>query len=271
MSNNKILEDLKSIIEKSPIIYKYVSAEIALKILLENKLKLTNPNKFNDPFDCYPGLISFSNIPPSHFEKLKKKYYRTHPELIKKIDQRNHFNSKSELSSIYEKIAFPQLSSKIGVTCFSQVSKDFLMWSHYAKSHSGICLGFDISKLYSSLEKVSESDRGLFKISYKKKFQTKDFFLDGSDSIFHLLKTKSKNWKYEREVRIIYTNLTLNKELERFISFGNESISEIIFGASFEDDKNPQLMNTISEKYDFSNKYRMKLKKNSFSLKRNVI
>jgi hypothetical protein len=268
MNNNPIKADLQNILEQSPILYKYVSADIALKILQEKKIKLTNPSKFNDPFDCYSGLISFLNIPASHLENLKKKYNKTHSDLFDEIEKSNHLDSDSEMSSIYENIAFPQISSGIGVTCFSQVSKDFLMWSHYANSHSGICLGFDILKLYYSLEEIKDSNRGLFKISYTKKFQTKDFFQDGFESIIHLLKTKSKNWKYEREVRIIYTNLVLDKELEKLISFGNESISEIIFGASFQADKNHELMKTIDDEYDFSNKYKMKLKNNSFNLKR---
>ena len=45
------------------ILYKYLDAEGGLKMLENSTLKFTNAIKFNDPFDCHPSLIDYSNIP----------------------------------------------------------------------------------------------------------------------------------------------------------------------------------------------------------------
>jgi hypothetical protein len=37
-----------------------------------------------------------------------------------------------------------QLRKEIGLLCFSRSWDNLLLWSHYAASHTGFCLGFDI-------------------------------------------------------------------------------------------------------------------------------
>ena len=45
------------------VLYKYLDAEGGLKMLENSTLKFTNAIKFNDPFDCHPSLVDYSNIP----------------------------------------------------------------------------------------------------------------------------------------------------------------------------------------------------------------
>ena len=44
-------------------IYKYIDADGGLKMLFNCNLQFTNVTKLNDPFDCHPALINFSNVP----------------------------------------------------------------------------------------------------------------------------------------------------------------------------------------------------------------
>lgn len=44
-------------------LYKYLDADGALKMLKYHNLQFTNATKINDPFDCHPSLIDFSNVP----------------------------------------------------------------------------------------------------------------------------------------------------------------------------------------------------------------
>jgi len=60
-------------------------------------------------------------------------------------DLRFHFdleNFKNELKRITSKFLENSFA-----TCFSESNDNFLMWSHYASSHSGICLEFTLNKL----------------------------------------------------------------------------------------------------------------------------
>ncbi|MDP1624023.1 MAG: DUF2971 domain-containing protein [Bacteroidales bacterium] len=51
----------------------------------------------------------------------------------------NVINFKSELERLAKKFLENSFT-----TCFSSTNKDFLMWSHYATKHSGICLEFTL-------------------------------------------------------------------------------------------------------------------------------
>lgn len=142
------------------------------------------------------------------------------------------------------------------------------MWSHYGKSHSGVCLGFNLIELYSSLEKIPNSDKALFKIDYKSVFESKDFFQDGLGSIIHWLKTKSIYWEYEDELRLLYTKLKLDDTGKKMIKIGPNSINEIIFGFNFSFDQNLELMNFLKINYPKIDLYKMQPEKNSYEIKR---
>ena len=42
------------------VIYKYINLENGLKILLENRIKLSRPDTFNDPFDFSNDLLKIT-------------------------------------------------------------------------------------------------------------------------------------------------------------------------------------------------------------------
>lgn len=60
------------------------------------------------------------------------------------------------------------------VSCFSETCTDFLMWSHYASKHSGICIGFSLNQkqqfpYFFSGPRKSDNDK------YSKKFSEWEF------------------------------------------------------------------------------------------------
>lgn len=63
---------------------------------------------------------------------------------IKKINYKIEF--KPQL--IYEKLEHltTRFLKSSYVSCFSRTNKEYLMWSHYASSHSGICLEFQVDE-----------------------------------------------------------------------------------------------------------------------------
>lgn len=48
----------------SEILYKYLDATGGLMMLYYGTLQFTNATQLNDPFDCHPALIDFSQVPP---------------------------------------------------------------------------------------------------------------------------------------------------------------------------------------------------------------
>lgn len=136
-------------------VYKFVSAQYGISDLRERRLKLSTIDDLNDPFDLYS------------------------------IDTTDPRIAHAVTTSVAE------FKRSIGLLCFSKNWDNLLLWSHYATSHTGLCLGFDIPD-HSSLDVHYQPN--LLKIS-----NVKDI---GPDLAYRLLSTKHESWKYEQEVRL---------------------------------------------------------------------
>lgn len=142
-------------------------------------------------------------------------------KLVELSEYFGYHTDKSKIEDIYEQLESAQqilhtdLSSVLGVSCFTESHKNMLMWSHYAKKHTGICVEYDFGKLFSG-----NRDLLLFPVGYSKKrpllplekaveFNNKDITFDKSNlwvfipDIMKALIAKSDVWQYEREWRLI--------------------------------------------------------------------
>lgn len=202
--------------------YKYRPINQFTESIFNNsEIWFSTPIQFNDPFDCQ--LISenkFSrkmiqdflrkNIPNINRQDLRKEsiYYDKNPSIFKKI-----------VTDAIEKRA---LNS--GISCFAGSNDNILMWSHYANSHNGICIKFDI------LESIE-----LFllpiEVKYTDKYPVYNHLKSNENLIEFMFQTKAKCWEYENELRIIKNssgNYKFNKNAIIEISFGcNVSSSDI--------------------------------------------
>ena len=67
-------------------LYKYLDFNGGLMMLYYGNLQFTNATQLNDPFDCHPSLIDFSNVPkeacggwtPEIIEELRRDPFRIH-------------------------------------------------------------------------------------------------------------------------------------------------------------------------------------------------
>ena len=112
------------------------------------------------------------------------------------------------------------IAKEWGVLCFTMDWRSPLLWSHYADSHKGICLGFDVPE-----EKLRP-------VKYQ---QHRSLTLEGVDChcISPLLWTKFTNWKYENEQRKIVPLQECHSENKLFFwPFGEDlKLREIVVGA----------------------------------------
>ncbi len=98
------------------------------------------------------------------------------------------------------------------VSCFSLRNDSMLMWSHYAQSHRGACIEYEIDdedykKVKYSKRPYKFQLRKVLEILFGHEFSNSK--MDLSDgALFFVTKpvlTKSRDWKYEKEVRCAYT------------------------------------------------------------------
>ena len=146
-------------------------------------LQFTNASHLNDPFDCHPKLIDYSNVPESKLQGWVPKEWWMEKEENDALNLRNG-TWLSSLSKVYDSL---------------------LMWSHYCYNHKGVCIGLDI-------DKVMQSVPPLFGTIYLKPFvvevQYRDIIErpDGHHNAFYQWGTKAKDWQYEQEVRLVMPN-----------------------------------------------------------------
>jgi hypothetical protein len=110
-----------------------------------------------------------------------------------------------------------QIGRNRGLICFSQRCNNPVLWAHYADSHKGLCLGFDVP------------DDLPFTVSYiNSPMKLKLDQTTASQMLF----TKYDHWAYEEEVRV-WAVLDEKSGSHYFHKFGPQLLlTEIIVGAA---------------------------------------
>jgi len=109
------------------------------------------------------------------------------------------------------------------------------MWAHYADSHKGVCLKFDIledTDLFSPAKKVE----------YSKIYPEYDYLTNKNDFVNQMFFTKSNEWSYEGEVRVL-------KNKRGNYKFNPKALKEIILGCKISEDDKQTLTKVIKTYY----------------------
>ena len=133
------------------------------------------------------------------------------------------------------------------------------MWSHYSRSHHGICIGFETTRQKESLfiartgpnrDRSLDSETDYFlvsKVEYQGQYPQPVVFLDRkADELFAFMKTKGKDWEYEKEHRII---LAYNDEKSTLMKFDKSALKEVILGSKVEPTYKEQVLAIIKKDY----------------------
>lgn len=96
-------------------------------------------------------------------------------------------------------------AKKFGVYSLSTSAIDEILWAHYADSHRGFCLEFELEELLA----YKLENQGVFEVKYQNDVPMVNLrdFLNMENPNAPLLQkfigTKSKRWEYEREIRVV--------------------------------------------------------------------
>ena len=201
--------------EKLPnFLHKYRTIDSTKKMLENNSMWFSSPKNFNDPFDCQ--IIPNTNNTESEIRKFLRDNINDLSD--SEIDNlaKITFNQPSKWKNTIEK-TFDSIINSTGICCFTENPKNLLMWSHYTDCHKGVCLKFNLLK-----------DPSFFvyplPVNYQDKYPDYNHLGDRNDLIKDIILTKSSDWKYENEIRV----MKLNKI--GLVPFKKECLEEIIFG-----------------------------------------
>lgn len=215
-------------------IYKYSRiTEFLFQHLTNAELWFSNPQDFNDPYDCNVGFNQrkYTEEEIRGFWKLEIKDSEGNQIADDKKEQRiNEWLADQSLIDKFLSKPIRDLLQEKGVTCFTTKNDSILMWSHYADSHKGVCIGYSpeiLKKTFYQHEWVT----------YGKEFPSTNM-LNMSTFIGTTMCFKSDSWEYEDEIRFF-------QKYKGSYSFPKEAVKEVIFGLNSQLTQMHSIMNLM--------------------------
>lgn len=194
-------------------------------VIVHSRMYWADPLSFNDPFDCSPFLY-FGNTSRER-ERFVKRIVPIHMPNASRLQRRQKVKEiLSRPIAEQQRImrdGYLNFMSETAVCCFSEVNDSLLMWAHYADSHRGVCFIFRETKqpFWLSFRVRYSPDRPRVNIAEELK---PEFYCD-------LLLSKSEEWAYERERRMIDY-----RQAAGVRSFPPHALQGVILGARISDD-----------------------------------
>ncbi len=146
-----------------------------------------------------------------------------------------------------------------------------LLWAHYANSHKGFCIEYDLDVLCSNTLRGFDITDSI-NVTYQDERPSVEL---GTDSIFQIRKkvfgTKSIPWKYENEVRLVFAK-------EGVKPINDRAVTAIYFGLNISyKDRKDIIENMTGKGIDFyqveriEDSYKLKSTKLLFDFKHEII
>ena len=175
-----------------------------VSLLSEGRVKLSRPDKFNDPWDCrvHYQIPTDPEGRQRLLDWLTEMHRKHHPSISEAKRALLVYDLKSRPLKLdaavvqMEKRMYLAICDQYRVYCLSEKADLPLMWAHYAASHTGVCLEFD------ALTAPFTPETGATKIEYRTTYPAHDIVTIG----YEPLVTKSSDWSYEAEWRLIGEN-----------------------------------------------------------------
>jgi len=218
------------------------SNPIHRKWLTDKQVYFASPSQFNDPFDCTINyrydLLTYEEKLEKYIENIKiEKPFLPNEEVrteATKWMKEGLLETDAALEN-NKKIISELVYSKVGVFSLTKTKDPILLWSHYADSHRGYCIGYDVDLLradfmnkYSNSQKVFYELNVQYEKEYPKIIPRRN--MSEADFVSIPLKTKSDFWCYEQEFRFII--LGASRELTEVPP---EAIIEVTMGCNISD------------------------------------
>ena len=251
----------------------YAHSTNNLDMISSGKINLKNPASFNDPFDSliqvvnetekhYFGKVDHTiqkilyskDIKVSQFRKLilqknilsmqidypqKIQILREiYDELLSPNNPIEDINLRGILFEINQFSGFANqymgdFISDSGVACFSEEKNNVLMWSHYGRSHSGLCVEYLTEEI---IFNCKEQNYYFVPVYYNENMY-RDYYETISEErltyLWNLPQFMYKNsaWSYEKEWRLIRF-----EDIDHYVQ--SPKVSQIFLGTSFKNINN---------------------------------
>lgn len=208
--------------------------------IIQDQIYFSKKNKLNDPYELRFIVIE--------------------PENNSIMESAVGLKSGRQIDFWYE-----EHFENMGIFSLSAKNNSMLLYSHYGNKHEGICLEYDTSKDEIFLQAFPVNYRNSIPSIYYPEYfkyiynENKEF-----STINQLYSTKSQDWVYEEEWRIIHPVNSIQDGYKYQIK--SEALTGIIFGLNTKDEDKNEIIKIINNKKHTIKLYQAKLHKERYSL-----
>ena len=183
-------------------LYKYYSNNNSYHFdaVKNNTMWYSSATNFNDAFDCDLFVdetsIFQSIIAASPSAKGLKKGSPMWMEFKRKSAQ-----ATQKLQQVFE-----EMKRETGISCFSELDDSLLMWAHYANNHRGFCVEYELLEIckqlkFTPIPVIYSNEKNIVRSLFPQQLEESVTRL-----VVDSLTTKSTDWSYEKEWRIVRDN-----------------------------------------------------------------
>jgi hypothetical protein len=200
------------------MLFKYCSFARAIDILRSQRIRLTQPSDFNDPFEMHPEFQLMSQediaeLPPALDEQgnVKQGMRQLTPEAMNRM-MAAVYPYLARMAPIHQQhpgatfsidnnaVGRDYYDQNFGILSLTEAPDNLLMWSHYGDSHKGVVLGFDETHSFFQGAEIVAGLSRLNRVEYSQKRPVLSATTRNNPKVFL---RKSTEWTYEREWRLI--------------------------------------------------------------------
>jgi hypothetical protein len=218
------------------VLYKYRPLGEFTEILLRGELWFAKPEDLNDPSefriltrgpldrrDAIEVALEYQSAAAPHLVRDTQDWEDWVKNVSESLLRAQLRGSRVEQSYFGE--------SPVGVFCLCEKPNDVRMWSHYANSHSGVCIGLSSQRI--------QTESRIAKVEYCDSMPTVPLknVLQGGPAAFLTFLCKSRVWVHEDEWRCF--NVSGAK------IFPADIVKTVIFGSRMPDAERVKLMSII--------------------------
>lgn len=233
------------------------------RLLTENEVYFASVDQFNDPFDgSLPFRYKREELTSDNiFKKLFEVFAKMHPDksateihqLCWERQQSGDFDSDFYWQNFHPYF-IQKFRETFGVLSLASMCNNILMWSHYADSHKGYCIGLDSDILFECCRAQ------IGKVHYANKFPFIPLFDESPNGLIGLTVTKSKKWKYEREVRVV------NTSPRQTVKLPEEAFLRIVLGCRMPESHKKAIYALLANKFSKSKVFETQINNRQFQL-----
>ncbi len=218
-------------------LYKYKDCNVnhLRNLIVDSCFYMSSRHQLNDPFDVRSDLefVDGGIDRMAYLDRLFKEHkvrYKQRLEISKRL------NSPIAIELEIRRLLNISIDSS-GFHSFATSPRNLLMWSHYAQSHSGVCLMYETAKDLDTFVKALpvEYSRSYPVVQYSDRM--------GRDLITKAFLTKAKEWEYENERRIFEKD-----RAGQYMSYAPKALVGLILGARISNSDEAMIRNLLNER-----------------------